>query len=153
VSERLIRICTTFFYVGDFPAAPGTCATFAGLLLALVLMPAPFLYMLVFAGVTFIGLVMSGPMEEITGRKDPGCIVIDEVAGIMLALFLLPPQAPVLWTAFFLFRAFDMFKIWPADRFESMGGGLGVMADDLVAGLYTNLVMHAGIYLSRAVMS
>lgn len=133
--------------------APGTLATFAGLLLAVVLMPVPLLYVLVFAGVTFIGLVMSGPMEEITGRKDPGCIVIDEVAGIMLALFLLPPTAPVLWIAFFLFRAFDMFKIWPADRFESMGGGLGVMADDLVAGLYTNLTMHTALFLSRVFMS
>lgn len=146
--EMWIRLVTTFFFTGDFPVAPGTVASFVGLLLAVALMPFPIVYVLVFFVVTILGLTHSGAMEKILSRKDPGCIVIDEVAGIMLSLFLLPPTVPVLWTAFFLFRAFDMFKIWPANRFESIGGGLGVMTDDLAAGLYTNLTMHAALYFS-----
>ena len=84
-------------------------------------------------------------MEAMVGRKDPGCVVIDEVAGVLIAFFLLPPVPNVLWTAFFLFRAFDMFKIYPANRFEACKGGTGIMMDDIIAGIYTNLVMHAAL--------
>ena len=68
--------------------------------------------------------------------------MIDEVAGMMVAFFLLPVKWPVIITAFFLFRAFDMFKIYPVNKFEGIEGGAGVMMDDLIAGLYTNIVMQ-----------
>jgi phosphatidylglycerophosphatase A len=153
VVDQFARMISTFFYVGDFPVAPGTVATFVGLLLALALMGSPILYIVVFIVITVLGLALSGRVEKILGRKDPGCVVIDEVSGILLAVFLLPPSLPVLVTAFFLFRAFDMFKIWPANQFEAMGGGLGIMADDLAAGLWTSLTMHAALFLSGMVVS
>jgi phosphatidylglycerophosphatase A len=99
----------------------------------------------ILAVVLVVGFYASGKTEEALGEHDPSCVVIDEVAGIMIAFFLLPLNLPVLITAFFLFRAFDMFKIYPANRFESLKGGLGIMADDIVAGLYANILMQIAI--------
>jgi len=84
-------------------------------------------------------------MEKILKKKDPGCVVIDEVAGIMIALFLLPLTPAVVITTFFLFRAFDMFKTFPVNKIEHFEGSIGVMTDDLVAGIYTNIVMQCAI--------
>ena len=98
--------------------------------------------------ITVTGFIVSDRMERIVKQKDPSCIVIDEVSGVMIAFFLLPFSWPVIFTAFFLFRAFDMFKIYPVNKFEPMPGGVGVMMDDIVAGIYTNIVMHIAIRLS-----
>lgn len=136
---------STWFYVGDIPGAPGTAASAVAVLMAVIFAPNIFLYILVTIIVTVIGFKVSGRMEAILGKKDPGCIVIDEVAGIMVAFFLLPLTLPVVITAFFLFRAFDMFKIYPVNKFEEMKGATGVMMDDLIAGLYTNIVMQFAV--------
>ncbi|HQP09874.1 MAG TPA: phosphatidylglycerophosphatase A [Candidatus Omnitrophota bacterium] len=143
--DKLVKMLSTWFYVGNIPAAPGTAASAVAVLLAVICSAHIFLYLLVLLAVTVLGFAVSGRMEDILGRKDPGCIVIDEVAGVLVALFLLPLNWPVVITAFFLFRAFDMFKIYPVNKFEQGKGGLGIMADDLVAGLYTNLVMQIAV--------
>jgi phosphatidylglycerophosphatase A len=106
------------------------------------------LYIAVTVLVTMVGFLVSGRVEANLKKKDPSCIVIDEVAGGLIAFFLLPINFPVLITAYFLFRAFDMFKIYPVDRFESLPGSTGIMMDDLFAGLYTNIVMHLALRLS-----
>jgi len=145
VSDKTITLLSTWFHIGDLPGAPGTFASAAGVLMAIIFRPNPLLYILVAAAVTALGFLVSGRMEEIAGRKDPGRIVIDEVAGVMIAFFLLPMTPAVVITAFFLFRAFDMFKIYPVNRFESLAGATGIMADDLFAGLYTNIVMQIAV--------
>ena len=58
---------------------------------------------------------------------------------------MLPVRFPIMITAFFLFRAFDMFKIYPANKFEKLSGGAGVMLDDIIAGIYTNIIMHIAL--------
>ncbi|MBF0123639.1 MAG: phosphatidylglycerophosphatase A [Candidatus Omnitrophica bacterium] len=145
MSSRLAIFLATFFYVGKCPVAPGTLGTLAGLLIAVALHSWPAAYVGVMILVTVLGFLACGPAEKALGKKDPGCIVIDEVAGIMVALFLLPLSWPVIVIGFFLFRAFDMFKIWPANRFENMGGAAGIMLDDLMAGIYTNIVLLIAI--------
>lgn len=145
MSDKLVRVLSTWFYIGEIPAAPGTAASAAGALMCVMLSANLFLYLLVLIAVTVLGFKVCGRMEEILGRKDPGRVVIDEVAGIMVAFFLLPLTPAVAVTAFFLFRAFDMFKIYPVNKFEEIKGGGGVMADDLMAGLYTNVVMQAAV--------
>jgi len=95
------------------------------------------------------GIWASGKMEKLAGKKDPSCVVIDEVAGILIAFFLLPAQWPVIITAFFVFRAFDMFKIYPINRFEKLPGSWGIMMDDVVAGLYTNIVVHVALIILK----
>lgn len=145
MTSGFIKLMSTFFYIGNIPMAPGTLASLAGALLCIILSQSIFLYVFVLIGVTILGLLVSGPMEDILGRKDPSCVVIDEIAGIMLSFFLLPLQWPVLITAFFLFRALDMFKLYPVNEFEKFEGGLGIMMDDVVAGIYTNIIMHIAI--------
>ena len=145
MSDNFVKISATFFYIGNFPFAPGSMASFAGALLAIALTGMPIIYVLVTLGVTLLGLLVSGPMEDILKSKDPSSVVIDEVAGILIAFFLLPMNMTVLVTAFFLFRAFDMFKLYPVDKFEEFEGGLGIMTDDIVAGVYTNIIMHIAI--------
>jgi phosphatidylglycerophosphatase A len=103
------------------------------------------IYILALVAVTFLGFQISGRMEKLLGRKDPRCIVIDEVAGVMTALFLLPFTPTVIIITFFLFRAFDMFKIYPVNQFEKLEGSAGIMVDDLIAGVYTNIVMQIAV--------
>jgi len=148
MSDKLIKMFSTWFYVGNIPGAPGTAASAVGVLMAVILSPNLFLYVVVFTLVTIVGFIVSGPMEDILGRKDPGCIVIDEVAGIGIAFFLLPLTPVVMITAFFLFRAFDMFKIYPVNKFDEIPGGKGIMMDDLIAGIYTNIVMQFAVRLA-----
>ena len=93
--------------------------------------------------VTLIGLWAGSRVERVLGRKDPGLIVIDEVAGMLLSVIGLPRSIPVLLTAFLLFRLFDIWKPFPARESQALSGGMGVMVDDLVAGLYT-LVLVMG---------
>ncbi|OGX37597.1 MAG: hypothetical protein A3C36_04785 [Omnitrophica WOR_2 bacterium RIFCSPHIGHO2_02_FULL_52_10] len=145
MSDKAVKLLSTWFHVGDLPGAPGTAASAIGLLMVLVLQSNIFLYALALAAVIIVGLRVSGRMEKILGRKDPPCVVIDEVAGVMLAFFLLPLTPAVIVTAFFLFRAFDMFKIVPVNLFEKLEGSKGIMSDDLIAGAYTNIVMQIAV--------
>lgn len=151
VKNTLIKLFATFFYVGFFPLIPGSLASIVGALLAVVLSASGMLYLAVFVLISAAGFFVSGRMEKLTGEKDPSAIVIDEVAGALLAFFCLPTEPAVMITAFFLFRAFDMFKIYPADVMEKKHGGVGVMMDDIIAGIYTNLVMQAAVRLAGIV--
>lgn len=148
IRDNLAKLLATFFYIGDMPAAPGTLASLAGVLLYAAFDQRWVEYAILTVAVTCAGWMVSGRAERMIGRKDPSCIVIDEVAGALIAFFMLPLTPAVLVTAFFLFRAFDMFKIYPANKFEDIHGSVGIMTDDLFAGLYTNLTMQLAIRLS-----
>ncbi len=89
------------------------------------------------------GIWASRRVEEMLGRKDPGVIVIDEVAGMIVAVLLVPRTPGVLLCAFLLFRLFDIWKPFPARESQALRGGAGVMVDDLIAGVYA-LVLIMG---------
>jgi phosphatidylglycerophosphatase A len=148
MKNRIARLIATFFYAGIFPAASGTFASAIGVLIVLHLYHQPVHYAAAIVLLTVIGVWSAGLTEKAVGKKDPGIVVIDEVAGIMVAFFMVPLSWPVLLSGFFLFRAFDMFKIYPCNKLEEQGGGWGIMADDLFAGLYTNLVLQLAIGLA-----
>jgi phosphatidylglycerophosphatase A len=138
----LIASC---FGIGRFPVAPGTVGSAAGLLLYWALSTGggwlPSLAGL--AVVTLLGFWSAGAGENHCGEKDPGVVVIDEVAGQMLTLIFLAPTWPVLVAGFLLFRLLDIIKPFPARRLEKLPGGSGIMADDLMVGMYGNLILHA----------
>jgi len=95
--------------------------------------------LLVVTVVAFAGTWAASRTERLQGVKDPGKVVIDEVAGQFIALIAVPLEATLWWTmivGFLLFRFFDIVKPYPAGRLESLHGGLGIMADDIVAGAY-----------------
>lgn len=96
-----------------------------------------------FLAVTIVGTWAAHVVERALGDKDPGVIVVDEVAGMTLSVLALPLTLPVLLVAFVLFRIFDVVKPFPANRAQALSGGFGVMIDDLIAGLYTLLVLMA----------
>ncbi len=143
--DRFSRLLATFFFMGNFPVAPGSLASLAGTLLAVAFYGHPAIYIVFFLAITLVGFAVSGRVEKLLGQKDPSCIVIDEVSGVLLALFALPLTPAVIVTTFFLFRAFDMFKIYPVNRFEELPGAAGIMADDLWAGLYANITMQLAL--------
>jgi len=108
----------------------------------LLLLPGSVAARVAFFGlVTLAGAVAADRVERAAGRKDPGVIVIDEVAGMTLSVLWLPLTPAVLAAAFVLFRVFDVIKPFPADRSQALPGGLGVLMDDLIAGLYVLLIL------------
>ncbi|MDP3142994.1 MAG: phosphatidylglycerophosphatase A [Candidatus Omnitrophota bacterium] len=142
MADKLSKLFATFFYVGYFPVASGTAGSAIGLLLYVLLRNNVWLYSLVTILITGLGFLVSSRAERVFGRHDPGEIVIDEVAGILIALFLFPFKFPLAILAFFIFRGLDMVKPPPADRLEKLPGSLGIMLDDIVAGVYTFLVFQ-----------
>ena len=140
---RVALVTATVFGAGYSPVAPGT----AGSLVALaILWLVPFSRVALFAFflvVTVAGIWAAHVVEAQIGEKDPGAIVIDEVAGMTLSVLALPLTPAVLLTAFVLFRVFDVVKPFPAGRSQAIKGGVGVMIDDLIAGLYALVVVAA----------
>jgi len=136
VLDRVALAVATVGGAGYSPIAPGTAGSAVG---ALILWLVPFSrggLALFFVVVTVAGVWAAHRAERVLGAKDPGAIVIDEVAGMTLSVLLLPLTPAVLAIAFFLFRLFDVVKPPPARASEHLGGGAGVMVDDLIAGLY-----------------
>lgn len=133
------------FGAGYAPVASGTVGSLVTVV-AIWLLPLTRLRIAVaLVVVTLIGIWAGSRVERVLGRKDPGVIVIDEVAGMLLSVILLPlpPTIPVLITAFLLFRLFDIWKPFPARESQALTGGVGVMVDDLIAGVYA-LVLVLG---------
>lgn len=146
--DRFVKLIATFFYIGYLPLAPGSIASIAGVFMYVIFQANAVVYAGVLITVIFLGFRVSDRMEEMVGIKDPTCIVIDEVAGVMIAFWGLPWQWPVIITGYFVFRAFDMFKIYPVNRLEDMKGGVGVMMDDIIAGIYTWVTMHLAVRMA-----
>jgi phosphatidylglycerophosphatase A len=142
----------TFFGVGYAPVAPGTFGSAAGLLVWAVL-PSSALAQGAAILVLFAVGCWSGTVAERHFRgTDPGPVVIDEVMGMLVTLFMHPVGWPGAIGAFFLFRALDILKPYPSDRFEHFPGGLGVMADDGMAAIYANLALWGLFVLVRWIM-
>lgn len=132
------------FGAGLASKAPGTVGTLVGVVLYLILSMLPVaLYVLIVAGLFAAGVWAVGSVAEELGADDPPAIVWDEVVGFLIAMIAAP--AGIMWiiAGFALFRAFDITKPWPIASFEGrFKGGVGIMLDDLVAGVYTWLILH-----------
>jgi phosphatidylglycerophosphatase A len=139
--RKFVLFAATAGGSGYVPGAPGTAGSAVGLLLYLPLAALPPAgYLLAVAGVAGLGVWAADRAGPLFGSKDDRRITVDEVAGMLLALALLPPRIDVAAAAFLLFRLLDVTKPPPARAAESLPGGVGVVADDLVAGLYANLI-------------
>jgi phosphatidylglycerophosphatase A len=136
----------TAFGAGYMPVAPGTLGSAVGLLLWVLLPASAWAQAIAIALVVVVGTWSAGVAERHFGRHDPGQVVIDEVAGMLVTLFLNPASWFSAVSGFLLFRAADIFKPFPARRFERLPGGLGIMADDVMAGIYANLGLRLCIW-------
>ncbi len=130
--------------VGWFPIAPGTAGSAVGVAIYMLTRgwsaPAQVALLL---GITLVGLWAAGVAEIELKKEDPGPVVIDEVAGQLVTLLLTGVGWPGAIVGFFLFRVLDIIKPFPARQLERLHGGLGIMADDLMAGAYGLAVMMA----------
>ena len=128
---------------GYSPIAPGTAGSAVGLLLfvPLSLLP-PLVQLAVTIAVFVAGVLASTHVARLLARKDPGVVVIDEVVGVWVSLLFLPFTPAVALLAFLLFRLLDMVKPFPARQFEALPDGLGIMADDVMAAVYVNLLLR-----------
>ena len=132
--------------VGYVPFAPGTFGSAVGLLLWFVLPSSPIAQAAAIVVVCVVGSWSGSVAERYFGRVDPGHVVVDEVAGMLVTLFLVPVGWIGAIAGFFLFRISDIIKPYPANRLERLPGGIGIMADDVMAGVYANLVLRFCIW-------
>jgi phosphatidylglycerophosphatase A len=141
-----LALAISTFGVGYLPLAPGTWGSLVavGIFLGFTRLATGnalvALVLVVIIAVTFAGIWAASRTEVLSGRKDPGKVVVDEVAGQLISLFPLTLFAH--WSivaviiSFILFRFFDIVKPYPARRLEALKGGFGIMCDDLLAGVY-----------------
>jgi phosphatidylglycerophosphatase A len=147
LKEKIANFLASGFFVGKIPFAPGTIGT-------LVAVPIMFLYwekgvltqVLITISVFLIGFwastVIVGDTSNTHEKVDPDFIVIDEIAGFMVSMIGIPLSPIYLLIAFVLFRIYDIFKPPPIKWFEKLPSGLGIMADDIIAGIYVLVIMH-----------
>jgi phosphatidylglycerophosphatase A len=138
----------TTFGVGYVPIAPGTFGSLAGLVLWAVLPASAGWQAVAIAAVFVAGSWSAGVAERHFARTDPSYVVIDEVLGMLMTLFLNPVNGPGAFLGFLLFRVMDVVKPFPANRLERLHSGLGVMADDAMAAVYANLALRLCIWSS-----
>ncbi|MEK7729554.1 MAG: phosphatidylglycerophosphatase A [candidate division KSB1 bacterium] len=144
----LSRFLATVGFIGYVPFAPGTAgslvATLAFMLMPTYLSPVPFtLGSLAF----FLLAVWAADRHASVHNPDPSEVVIDEVMGMVVAIAFLPLTPAVLIASFVLFRVFDIAKPFPVRQFEKLPGGWGIVMDDVMAGVYANVVLRAGMHL------
>lgn len=151
IFRRWAVFLATGGYVGQIPKAPGTAGSLLGL---------PIIYGLAqlspasaaasCAALTAAAIWIAGAAERQLGMKDPGCIVIDEIAGMTVSLLGVPLSIGTGAAGFLLFRLFDILKPPPVRLLERrLTGGWGIVLDDVAAGVIANIVLRIGLYLSR----
>jgi phosphatidylglycerophosphatase A len=150
--SRLSWLIATFFYIGYMKPGPGTYASAATVLLwwaAAHLIPGNWLTLVAMVAslmITVLGIPPSTVVARESGREDPGFVVIDEVAGQMIALIGVPLSWNYLIAGLILFRIFDILKPFPLRRLENLPEGTGIMMDDVGAGLYALLLLQLWIH-------
>jgi phosphatidylglycerophosphatase A len=142
----------TVFGLGYVPVAPGTFGSAAGLLLWMVLPASAHVQAAAIVALLVAGSLAGNVAERHFGRTDPRHVVIDEVMGMLITLFLNPVHLKGAVVGFLLFRATDVIKPYPANRLERLPGGLGVMADDAMAAVYANLALRAALQFRHFVL-
>jgi phosphatidylglycerophosphatase A len=142
--KRFFLLFATGFGVGYSPIAPGTLGTLIAIPVYYFLseIPSP-LYEITLIGFFFLSVWIAENAETFFGKKDDPRIVIDEVIGFLITMLWIPKTTRFIIIGFFLFRFFDILKPFPIRRLERrLKGGFGVVLDDVMAGVYANIVLH-----------
>lgn len=142
MKSLFIKLISTFFGTGYLPFIPGTFGSAAGMALYFIIRHNSLLYACVLLVITILGFWTAGKAAKIFNQKDPRCVVIDEAAGMLISLMFIPYDLKWVITGFLVFRLMDTLKPFPAARIERLHGSLGIMGDDIIAGIYTNIVLQ-----------
>ena len=148
MKNRLCTMIASVFYIGYLPIAPGTLGSLAALALYYFICNNTIIMSAVILIAIILGFMTAGKVEKLFGEKDPGEIIIDEFAGMLISLYRMPPTMGYVVTGFLLFRFFDIVKPRPIRNLEKLKGSLGIMSDDLVAGVYTNIALQVVYIIS-----
>lgn len=151
--QSLAVMLATGLGIGFVPIAPGTFGSLLGLGLWLLLPSSLFLQSVGLLFLFVVGAWSGSVTERRLNRTDPGPVVIDEVLGMWITLLALPIGWGSAIAGFLLFRLFDVLKPYPANRLESLHGGVGVMADDAMAGVYAHLALRLSLFLAGSIPS
>ncbi len=149
--KKILFIIATFFYVGYLPAAPGTWASLVTTLLVYFIRPyweaPPYIQLVIILAVFLLGIPAASHAEKHFDKEDPRYCVIDEVAGQMISLLWIPHSIGLYAAGFLIFRFFDIVKPFPIKYLEKAPQGIGIMIDDIAAGLYSLGLLHLLIYI------
>jgi phosphatidylglycerophosphatase A len=147
-ARELILFIAQGAHAGKSPVAPGTAGTLIGVLIQSgIKNTSPPLYIVITLLLCIVGTWSAGKAEIILARKDSPSIVIDEIAGFLIAMFMVPAGWGYVAAGFVLFRLFDIAKPWPLHSLQAVHGGLGIMIDDIGAGIYTNILLQLAAFL------
>jgi len=142
--DKVIMAIATGLYSGYLPKAPGTWGSLVGLLLFFLLhtLSLP-VYLAIVAGLFLVGSFAAGEAEKIMDHKDPGLVVIDEIVGMLITMIGVPATPLAMALGFILFRIFDIAKPFPINLVDQrLHGGVGIMLDDVIAGIYSLVILH-----------
>ncbi len=143
LKQRVAFVFATGFGSGYSPIAPGTAGSAVGVLFVWAMSGLPVSGQIAAVlVVTLLSMVAADMVAKSVGLKDPGLIVADEIAGMMVTMVAIPLTATSLCLGFILFRVMDVVKPPPARQFEHFKGGVGIVADDLMAGVYAHLALR-----------
>ena len=145
--QKTVMFLATGCYIGNISFAPGTFGSVLGLLLCFFLSKIDFSIAVLLTLIFILSAIwIAGEAEKILGEEDPGCIVIDEIAGIILTLSGLPFNITSMTVGFLIFRALDIWKPYPIRLLENkFSGGIGIVLDDVVAGILSNVILRVFI--------
>ena len=153
IRDRAVIFLATGLLIGNVPFAPGTFGSLIGLPFAFLLsrlnllLSASFILLFV-----FFAIAVASAAEKILSKKDPAKIVIDEIAGLMVTFAGLPFNLGTAIAGFIIFRAFDILKPFPIRALErKVPGGGGVVLDDVLAGIYANLILRLAFYIAGVI--
>lgn len=139
----ILEYIATLGFIGYLPFAPGTFGSLAAFTVFVLLKPTVFIHIIILLFIIPIGIISSHHAEKLLNDKDSRHIVIDEFCGYLISVLFIPYSTGFAITAFFLFRFFDILKPFPIRKIESvLSGGKGIMADDIAAALYTNIILQ-----------
>jgi len=145
VTDKIILNTATLWIAGRGPKAPGTWGSLVAMLMApFAFLPLSTGYRSIVLGAIFVlGSLAASRAETLLGKKDPGCVVIDELLGLWTTYLFFPQLSPLLlFIGFVLFRIFDIAKPWPIHASETwLPGGWSVMLDDAIGGLYAAICL------------
>jgi phosphatidylglycerophosphatase A len=142
IHERALKLYCTFFFLGYSPVAPGSVGTLGAVLVFYIISDLKsLLYFITIITVTIISIYITNKALKYYDSDDPGEIVIDEVCGYLFTMFLVPFSWTNVGVGFILFRLFDIAKPYPIRKIEKLKDGYGVILDDVLAGIYANIIL------------
>lgn len=143
MGKWLTQFFASFFYLGYSPIAPGTAGTIGGVILFYLLSNfSLYIYISFLLGFIIFSVWVSTKASCIFGESDPKQVVVDEVCGYLVTMFLISPSLKNIISGFFLFRLLDIVKPPPVRSSERLPGGFGIVTDDVLAGIYANIVLQ-----------